>query len=131
MLSTLALPATLGMPKPLDALDKEGMLAEPDAPDTLVDVSIALIVAGCFVIVMGTAAAAAARARRETKRMVCCWVLVTGVHGAGGRTLRGTGMLIPADTRAYLYICRSQLHSEGLSLQGEVIGMCKSWSAGL
>ncbi|KAI5887656.1 uncharacterized protein SCHCODRAFT_02069422 [Schizophyllum commune H4-8] len=80
-------PDTLGkltLPAPLDAL--VGTLDEPDALETLEDVLIALFVAGCFVMVMGTAATAVARAKRGKKRMVGCRVLVTGWDVLGGCT---------------------------------------------
>ncbi|KAL1675363.1 hypothetical protein EV122DRAFT_281128 [Schizophyllum commune] len=82
-LSTLVLPFALGMPELSATLD---MLELPDTLDTLGtpgepnalldDVSMALLVVGCFVMVMGTATTAVKRAMRAIKRMVCYRMLI-------------------------------------------------------
>ncbi|KAL1692618.1 hypothetical protein GGG16DRAFT_51095, partial [Schizophyllum commune] len=88
-LRALALPATLGMLEHPNTLGALGRLDELDGLETLEAVSIALFVAGCFVMVMGTATTAVERTRRAMKRITCCRVLMTGVGKAsGGKTER-------------------------------------------
>ncbi|KAL1702854.1 hypothetical protein EV121DRAFT_209168, partial [Schizophyllum commune] len=114
-LSTLVLPAALGMLElsaTLDVLelpDTLDTLGTPGEPDALLDdVSMALLVAGCFVMVMGTATTAVKRAMRAIKRMVCYRMLIDRVCEVIGRALRRTGMLVSADARVCLYIYHTQ-----------------------